>query len=257
LISTIDPVVYNFEYSLLIGCVTPYMPNVGDEIYVAIAWDGMISLEDTYYLFVYTEPIYVESISPSVIVGDEEETIWLRGSGMEEYFNCYGDIDLNGDYYYCLTCIFGDIDLNPPVKASYVNSTYMRCKIPPKWKLLDQSDVLQVWTSKNDQVFFATNGVEIQFSCDDNDMCTTDAFTGGKCVHTSSVNCDDNNPCTDDSCIPSTGKCAHLNRNCNDNNNCTTDVCTRRGCQYSPVTTGVCGKKSCNFNNERNDNNLF
>jgi hypothetical protein len=50
------------------------------------------------------------------------------------------------------------------------------------------------------------------FSCDDNDVCTTDtcnpAFNGSAACQHSAITCDDNDLCTDDACVPDHG-CVH------------------------------------------------
>lgn len=76
----------------------------------------------------------------------------------------------------------------------------------------------------------------LPLSCDDSNVCTTDAcdpFTG--CGH-SPVVCEDTNPCTVDGCSPSLG-CVFLPLDCGDGDACTVDSCDLvAGCVNLPLS---------------------
>jgi len=92
-----------------------------------------------------------------------------------------------------------------------------------------------------------------QGSCDDNDVCTTDACDPIQgCTHTPGAqgSCDDNDVCTSDSCDPIDG-CVHSPGalDCDDHDACTTDVCDpAEGCVNTPITCNdndSCTNDSC------------
>jgi len=79
-------------------------------------------------------------------------------------------------------------------------------------------------------------------SCDDGNLCTSDACgPDGQCVH-SSVVCDDGFACTRDECDPAVG-CLRLpndGQSCNDGNDCTSaDQCAGTECRGSAIA-GCC-----------------
>ncbi len=93
--------------------------------------------------------------------------------------------------------------------------------------------------------------------CDDKNVCTSDACTGGVCLATAiSATCDDGSLCTvNDACAA--GKCGGATANCDDANPCTTDSCDDKlGCVHvnntascddgDPCTTGdICKDAVC------------
>ena len=79
-------------------------------------------------------------------------------------------------------------------------------------------------------------------SCDDGNLCTTDACgADGLCVH-SPVSCEDGVVCTLDACDPAVG-CLRLPNDglsCNDGNDCTSaDSCSGTECRGAPIA-GCC-----------------
>lgn len=93
-------------------------------------------------------------------------------------------------------------------------------------------------------------------TCNDNNVCTSDACTESKgaCAYTkkSSGSCSDGNVCTEsDTC--SSGTCTGKPKDCDDKNACTADVCDKsKGCQYSAVNEGkfcadtrICASSKC------------
>jgi subtilisin family serine protease len=92
----------------------------------------------------------------------------------------------------------------------------------------------------NSLALVSSPGCNTSGDCNDNNLCTTDACSGGVCSH-GSLSCDDASLCTVDSCDPTLG-CAHQAVNCNDANACTTDSCTpATGCVHTPISgCGTC-----------------
>ena len=86
-------------------------------------------------------------------------------------------------------------------------------------------------------------------ACDDNDPCTVDSKTDGKCVHTdakSGQSCDDGSACTyGETC--SKGKCGSgKNKDCNDGNACTDDSCDKdKGCLFANNTGSCSDNDAC------------
>ena len=87
--------------------------------------------------------------------------------------------------------------------------------------------------------------------CNDGDACTTnDTCLGGTCVGGAPPSCDDGNICTTDACDPAVG-CTHTNNNviCNDGDACTgNDVCLDGACGGTPINCddgNVCTDDSC------------
>ncbi len=104
--------------------------------------------------------------------------------------------------------------------------------------------------------------------CNDNNACTLDSCTAGKCVHLATKgctpcavvgDCNDNNACTTETC--SEGKCVYASlanckpcasgADCNDNNVCTTDSCTLGKCSNIAIK----GCTTCAVAGDCNDNN--
>lgn len=89
-------------------------------------------------------------------------------------------------------------------------------------------------------------------SCDDGDLCTTDACNGdGTCGH-AAVICDDTDPCTADACDPAVG-CTHApvtGASCDDGNGCTSaDSCSAGVCAGAPVVGCCAGDDACEDGN--------
>jgi hypothetical protein len=70
-------------------------------------------------------------------------------------------------------------------------------------------------------------------NCDDGQLCTSDACSGGTCAHApNSVACDDGDPCTEvDGC--QNGACKGKSAACDDSNPCTKDACGAGGCSHT------------------------
>ncbi|MSQ84900.1 MAG: hypothetical protein EXR77_18840 [Myxococcales bacterium] len=84
--------------------------------------------------------------------------------------------------------------------------------------------------------------------CNDNNTCTNDVCTAGKCAHSNNTAaCNDGNACTSgDKC--GGGKCtAGPAKNCNDNNACTTDGCDAKSgaCTHSNTTATCNDSNAC------------
>ena len=88
-------------------------------------------------------------------------------------------------------------------------------------------------------------------SCDDGDLCTTDACDPltAQCGHAQNT-CDDGDLCTADACDPATGLCSNVAPDCDDHDTCTTDGCDPLSglCQhlYGDLEDGdLCTADSC------------
>jgi hypothetical protein len=70
---------------------------------------------------------------------------------------------VNGDLADCLACVFGDFNVTAPVAANLINSTHITCILPPRSKMIDQSSVLDVWVSKNNQIYFSDTDITLEY----------------------------------------------------------------------------------------------
>jgi len=206
-----------------------------------------------------------------------------------------GDFSFNSDIWFChtATCT-GNLSVNTCDSAYDTKlAVYDGCSCPvssPPLACNDdscggtglQSSVSTSVTAGNDYLIrlagyagtTGTGNLEISCTecvqdgdCNDNNACTVDSCSGGRCSHTfllcddadlctidgceaatgcthDAVACDDEDACTSEVCNPATGLCEVTPLNCNDNDDCTVDDClTASGCTYALIdcdADGVC-----------------
>jgi len=150
-------VLYLFELVFMFACETPQSDFVGSEVAIQVAADGVHFSE---FAFLFT---YISSADPLSVSPSEGSTsfnsltkVTIKGSDFEEFTGCnqFENADANGEVYDCLTCVFGDLNYETPVKAKLIDSSTIECVAPSFYSLVHaDSNTVQISVSKNAQIY--------------------------------------------------------------------------------------------------------